>query len=444
MHKNIHILVLAQTIDLDKTSEGIVTCKFIKMLSHKYKVTCVAMGIYPEYNRHTLRVPWLDEVDVYFANDQDSISITYWKTLNQSINQLMKSSSTLRMLGGKIGAFISFVTGYSVVININISIWKSVLTTYLKKIEPDIVIIRGAGSDFSGSIAASRMKCSIPWIVNYHDPYPSSLYPVPYRSSVPIISRKQEKDHYHILKQARAIMFPSQQLQHWVLQDKQSVHLSKSYVIPHLSKLPEERLESSITIPAYQLTFMHIGTLLGPRDPSSLLEAYNTFLLQDSNRRKNTKLYFIGSINRTHSQVIEKYAKYMDDNLIVCPWRVHYIESITLAHGAGVLILLEHNATHSPFLPAKVTDYLALSKPILAITSTNSATRELLGKDYALISDPNAESIFNNLEKCWFAWLENSLSKLIPPDDARRQVSESVILDMIEQMFEDILGDNEN
>jgi hypothetical protein len=70
-------------------------------------------------------------------------------------------------------------------------------------------------------------------MAHYHDPYPGSLYPAPYRQHVALQSPMQEHMHRRIVKSAHALTFPSQRLLEWVLCGELEKERRKAFVVPH-------------------------------------------------------------------------------------------------------------------------------------------------------------------------------------------------------------------
>lgn len=441
----IDVLVLAQTVDLEKTSEGIVTSKFIRLISQKYNSVVIVNGSDECYDKELKSLPWLPGIEVLLLDDL--VPQNRWGRLLSLLQEAKKKAPQLAWLWNKFHALVGYTWGFSIAELSEVAKWTELFEQVVSRMRPAAIFVRGAGSNFTTAMAASRVESTVPWIVNYHDPFPLSLYPEPYRYSVRIISGKQQRAHYKILNKASALTFPSKSLRDWILQADNAKHKSKAWVIPHIAtELQDFSATSDFpdalrkALNSRRLKFLHMGTLLGPRKPDALLQAYLEFLDRSPEARSKVLMLFVGKVNKTHQESIESYSAQLAENLMVFEERVHYQDSLHLANNSDVLILLEHAAEISPFLPAKVTDYVSIDKPILSLTPAMSATRDALGYEYPLHAKADSvEEILSRIELIWLAWENGTLDEYRPPKEAREMLSETTVLRELEHLLNALL-----
>jgi len=193
---------------------------------------------------------------------------------------------------------------------------------------------------------------------------------------------------------------------------------NKSFIAPHiytkLKNLPNFEDEDNLDFDVSKFNILHIGSLLGPRNPKHLLKAFSRFVDEDQEKKDNVVLNIIGSVTRENKNFDKEITS---KTIRVIKERISYKKSIELMHKTNVLLILEAVAEDSPFMPGKLADYIAVKKTILALTPINSETTRLLGKDYLYITEMNNENeIYNILKMLWNDWRNNSLKSNIPKE----------------------------
>jgi len=319
-----------------------------------------------------------------------------------------------------------------------LSKWVHAIHREIKETNPDIIIVRGAGGNFQPHIAMLKVKPPVPWVAYYHDPYPLSLYPEPYRHVVPFVSFWQERIHRRIIASANALAFPSQRLLNWVLSRDLEQYRSKAFVIPHIANplynAPCEGEPLHLHLPQDGFILAHTGTILGPRDPRPLLEAFKIFLEKEQKRREKALLLFIGNVNQIHMERCKDL--WSIPQVVVISKRISYSEILKLYPSVTALILLEAKASESPFFPGKLADYLWQRKPILALSPKESTAADLLGKSYPLLVEPHdVEGIVCALDKLWNKWIERRIEDLLPSQEIINQLTKDAIIQKVEELI---------
>ena len=422
------VLLLAAALNPDATSEGICSLKFLHTLRNVgYDVVCLTSDYLHNLSHHE----GIQISPITVTNTKFSV----WNFISRIEKQL---ECSLPYLVRKIRAAWRYASGYDANWWGAIDAWRRSICCEVERWKPDIIIVRGAGGNFQPHMAMLKYRTAVPWIANYHDPYPLSLYPVPYRHRVPIVSFWQERMHRRIIAAADALTFPSQRLLEWVLRGDLEQYRYKAFVIPHIANpLPRLQLDASclpVRFSPRDFVLIHTGTLLGPRDPKALLHGFNIFLQQDEERRQKARIIFVGNVNRRHLE--SGLFDNTTDNVILLNRRVSYSEAIGLAQAATALILIEAGE-ESPFFPGKLADYLWLRKPILALSPKKSTTADLLGHSYPLLVAPNdVTGVVTALNKLWDCWIHNNLEVLLPPREALESVTEKAVSRRIQEVIE--------
>lgn len=397
------ILILVESLEVNRTSSGIVSSNFINALSKDNEIDIL----------HTEKAYenflWLKNIGICRCVDFSGQS-----RVEKFIN-----------LFPKIRALPTYFTGYHMGFNRLVKDWQHTIRKLLDEYQYNIIIVLGTGSSFAPHFAMAEMNIDVPWIANIHDPYPMSHYPEPYQKKDTIFYKPQTKRINNVFHKATWVTFPSLRLLEWMSQ----YHLqlkSKSFVLPHpevsLVGLPEAPEDQNVFLEKGKFNLLHAGSLLGPRDPKYLIKAYLRFIEEDSERKEKSVLNIIGKAAREHTG-FEKEYEAVANNVNIMITRVSYKHSLKLLKQADVLILLEAIAKDSPFMPGKLADYISVNKPIMALTPKTSETSRLLGSSYPYITQTdNEDGIYMILVKLWEKWKSENLGNL-NRDDLREYIS---------------------
>jgi hypothetical protein len=420
----LNILVAAKRVDIDRTSEGICTSKVLAALRNLgHQVECIAgEGCTPD---GPAPVP-----GVAFYPLESNAREGVWARMHNAIRPLASRGSAGRYLSNRINLALAVSTGYDAPFWSEVEHWRAALQRRSSTARPDVVLVRSAGIEFQPHVAALQGLSDLPWVANYHDPYPYSLYPEPYRIRVPLLSSRQEAQHRRIVLRASALTFPSRRLLEWVLTGDLESCRKKAFVVPHVA-MPLSNAAITPAAPAMAALdsnlfhIVHTGTLLPQRSPRALLEGFIRFVDQDEEHRAKARLLFIGRIDRRHAADARLQAAFRHPNISCVAARIPYCECLAAARASAAAAIIESAGPVSPFFPAKLADYLWLRKPILALTPKQSVVTDLLGSAYPLLVEPADEiAVIRALELLWNAWKHGALGRLLPPEDAIAAVSE--------------------
>ncbi len=395
------ILVLNENFEVNEASSGIVNSHFVNCLSKNHEVTCL------HQTRNFDEVPWVENV----------------RLVKVEIDDMYIYERYIKLVP-KVRALPSYLTGFSFLEQRKIKSWERAIKNILQHEEFDLIYVLGAGIEFVQHFAMLRIETKIPWIVHIHDPFPMSHYPTPYRKEENMIYMRKADAMERVFQKATAISFPSLRLKEW-MEQFHPVIADKYLIVPHLDSrlqnLPTAEEDELVDIDPNKFNLLHIGSLLGPRDPSALLEAFMLFISEDAEKKEKARLHIVGKVTREHKDLERKSHAY-GENVNVITKRVSYVHSVALQKKADVLILLEAPVKDSPFMPGKLTDYIMAQKPILALTSRYSETARLLGDDYQYRTESdNIEAIYQKLNRLWDAYKNGIVS--CPPAELKSYVS---------------------
>ena len=356
------ILVLAEALNVDLTSEGICTVKFLYALSlQNHTIVCLhSDSKFVDYFNNTIQFRSIRNSKISFPNIFKKVS-----------------KFTDKILGTKISNFSFYAYGFSFQFLHDRLNWIYSIKKELSIFTPDLIYVRSRGSSFRSLSAMVRVNTKIPWIANYHDPFPLSQYPFPYTEISPW-SSLQERENLKILKSASYVFTPSLRLKEWLLKFN-DINPEKIFVQPHLKiSLPSlvNKLNTISKCDTQKLHLIHAGSLLGPRKPIYFFQAIESLIEEFPYLKDIIKVTFIGKVMNDFS-----FEHLKNNNMLtIINSRLSYIETNVLCKQADVLLILEAISDVSPFLPGKLPDYLELRKPLFTLSPTNSEINRLLSK----------------------------------------------------------------
>jgi hypothetical protein len=435
------VLVSAMWVNPDATSEGICTAKFCNLLTSRgHEVVCLHADTSIEPGP--------------YATMPDCQMLPLPREADRS-----PGPSPRRPIGGRIGrlamqksdAALAHATGFNRAEWHQRRRWRSGLEGAIAEHRPDVVFARGAGQDFRPHLAMTDLTDPPPWVANYHDPWPLSLYPDPYRQRSGSVSALQERANRRILRRADAVTFPSQRLLEWESRRARVDLATKGAVVAHLGPAevpsPMERAH-----PGEPLVLLHAGNLNQIRHPQPLFDAVAR--LVDRHRRAGhdapppLRLVLLGAIDHRLLSSPEWKASVApleaSGAVEVRSERISYEASLSALGAADVALVLAVGHPESPFFPAKLADLVALDGPLLVVAPTESTPADVMGTDhpgFVPLDDPAA--LDAALDRLVAADREGTLGSFRPPVAARELVAPDSVGAAIDDVLVRAIGRRE-
>lgn len=240
----------------------------------------------------------------------------------------------------------------------------------------DYIIALGAGFNFSPHLALGAVKTTAKKWCYMHDPYPSKV----------VLNFKQgdQISHYEkaeinrlkkALDQMDMIWFPSQAL---AKRMRTFYHFpaQKAFTFPHPipygEEIDQDKLDTllqSFNLKQNQF-FLHTGTLSKKRKVFHLVEGFKR-AKQLGKVNEEIKLVFLGRVQYDINHLIS-------DDVIFINDRWPYMDARLLSAAAKSLLIIEHLAAESYYLPGKVPEYIAMKKPIMHFGPKKSETNSIV------------------------------------------------------------------
>ncbi|MDB4759032.1 hypothetical protein OAF99_01695 [Akkermansiaceae bacterium] len=385
------ILVLAETIDANRTSSGLCSAKIIMALSQLGEVKVVTTTAHDSCISKQPRIQ-------YKVLQQCTYSL-----LDRFLLKIPMANGLRKLLTGFNVNDLSLLRTWSAFLS------SENLNSY------EIIVTLGGGMVFSCSYAMIPFAGNIKgkWVAFIHDPFPGQCYPFPYAKPRSLIGYREKNCFQKMLSAATVISFPSLRLKEWMSRFYFGLE-EKSIIQPHLGYETEDLLwlESDPPVdnqPNHLLVrdgcfnLLHSGTLLGPRDPSFLFAAFQKLLDDHPDAENKAFLHIVGRLTPEHMKIVSE----KKGNIFVHDKRYSYLESLRLQKASQVLVILEAVTDDSPFMPAKLADYAMAGKPILALTPSTSETSRLLSEISETVPNGETDRIYCALKSLYLEWLNN-------------------------------------
>ena len=400
-----NILVVAECINKNKTSEGICTTNFLNALGRSSHTTDC---LYMQMLQHEVDNPeWIDQ------------RVNLLKIPNGFIDRLVYRSRLVRKI-------CSRFLGINLLRERRSSRFAKNLRKLLKNKSYDLVISRTIAGSLASPKAGlkERKLLNGKWLVNFNDPVPITMMPYPYfkgKVQFPRLTRNDEQLVQRIVAAADFISSPSELLTRHIL-DFTKENRKPSVTLPHIYVDAEVSDKETFLNPE-KFNIVHAGSLLKERNPQYLLEAYNRFLTEYPEVIKDVVLTFFGNIHSSHLERFENL-KY-PENVFLFNKRIPHDEALAVLKNSDVLIILEAISDFSPFMPGKLAEYIGMNRVIWSLSPENSETRRILGHEYPFQNEADdVEGMVASLREMYALWLNKGDQMGLNRDDLTHYISD--------------------
>lgn len=234
--------------------------------------------------------------------------------------------------------------------------------------------------------SALKKKNDVKWIADYRDPI---MYSLRNHSNIPHVFKKQKQIDLNALEEADVVtgLSSSYKLIYHDLYAGKYDH--KINFIPtgvDDDYLPTEKIESSNEI-------LYVGEFL--KDYGSLFFKYlNTFIELNPEKKSNFKIRFIGNILINKKAIAEVELSANIKELILFEDHLTQIQLYKRIKASKAVLLIPGYNSHWWTNFAKMVDYIALQKHVLAIVPNPSeARKELTNANLGLFLDSEQEAL---------------------------------------------------
>ncbi|MBU1082993.1 glycosyltransferase family 4 protein [Patescibacteria group bacterium] len=231
------------------------------------------------------------------------------------------------------------------------------------------------------ALTIKRIHPELPWVVLFGDPWTQNPY-VKYRW--PWIKPYREKIERQILNTADTVIVTTELTKQLIISKYGLAH--KIHVLPNTydpSEFVHLKTRSGTSSP---VVLTYAGNFYGLRSPEPLLKALKILREQDVNIIEHLKIQFVGSL----AKFINLIDQHQVGDLVKIIGQLPRARTLeVLAQSDGFISIDAGWPVPSIFLPAKLMDYLALNKPILAITPDGEVDQLIRATRTGLVASPD-------------------------------------------------------
>jgi len=262
--------------------------------------------------------------------------------------------------------------------------------------------------DHLAGLEVKRRQPSLPWVVHFSDPWVDSPYAQFSSDKQKSQACRQER---RIIEVADAVVFVNRYTADLVMKKYPGPWRSKVHLVPHgydndlLKAVVETRPQKGI------MRIVHTGTFYGQRNPGLILSSI-VELVKDPETRSRLRVEFVGNVDDQFPLLARNLGL---DGVVAFSRRAGYLESLSLASRADLLLLIDAPAERNVFLPSKIVDYFMLRKPILGITPLSGASADVLRKLGCPVVQPDdSAAIVKALRIVFERWLAGQGAASLP------------------------------
>lgn len=278
-----------------------------------------------------------------------------------------------------------------------------------KALSPEVIY--STGGPVSAHIAAALLAhfTKIPWIAEIQDPLVHEA--VSRGKAALIITAAVER---LILGRASAIVYLTDAARKLALA-RTGADPSKVHVIYPGAAPP--RLEPFTWTKTEVCRFAHFGSLGGPRNVGTFLDALDRIVAADSELKDRVRLDLYGTMDEVSRKQIAAF-KY--PGMITDFGKVPRQEALRAMQKSDILLLIQQRDALSFYtIPSKIYEYFQVNRPILGLVFRNPGLVELLKKygHFTAEADSSEETTLSVLEiiRNWrTSGLESKLDPSVP------------------------------
>ncbi len=292
-----------------------------------------------------------------------------------------------------------------------------------RKFRPEVVY--STGGPVSAHTAAALLShfAGLPWIAEIQDPLVYEAFP---RSRIALkINAIIER---MILKRASAVVFLAEGAREKALSGTGIKHQRARVIYPGAAA---PNLPPICRSKGEFCRFAHFGSLGGPRNVGTFLDALDRVFKSDPELAKIIRLDLYGTMDGVSRKQIEQF-KYPE--VITDFGKVPRQEALMAMQKSDVLLLIQQLDDLSFYtIPSKLYEYFQVSRPVLGMVYRNKGLRELLLKygHFAAESDSVEETAakISEIAKKWqTSGLEPEAGLPVPLFTVREAVENLVAL----------------
>jgi len=230
------------------------------------------------------------------------------------------------------------------------------LSDYISENPVDVVITTGPPHSLHLIGMQLQKELDVKWIADFRDPWTTIHYHKSLRLSK-ASARKHKALEASVLKSASIITVtsPTTKKEFGLITERPIEVITNGYDIAEKSDFGTDSVFS----------ISHIGSLLSERNPEVLWKILAEICKENAPFKNDLQLKFAGAVSDEVKQSLENFQLLENCNFL---GYVSHFEALQLQNKSQVLLLVEINSAETcAIIPGKLFEYLAASRPIIAL-----------------------------------------------------------------------------
>jgi hypothetical protein len=398
------ILIVAEEVNYNRTSCGLLNAKIIHALGRHYRCTVLTQGVVPPDFDRFHSGPLL-----HFQFHKP-----FW----------LRWLGRLPVLRRLVAAF----TGINHASYHKYLCWRRQLPIALGSGRYQAVLLLPTGMGYYAHLAFERLPAGGPPVITYiHDPYPMALLPPPYNAPWDHAERKLAARMRRLIGRSAAVWSSSLRQLEWMYTQYPALK-QKGRAVHHLAMEPPfanvevgpevQGLWQSVSgwHTRSHFVLLHMGTLLKGRQPHAFLQAYQRWRQLRPEAAAHSRLVFVGQVHPQLLPAFEPLAS-LPGCIFRLQHRLPYRLALQLQQSATANLVIESAEEASPQLFGKFADAVLANRPLLVLGPPQSEARRLLGPGGRWqATNGQVEEILAAIDDLYQTWLAQPDLHLDRPD----------------------------
>lgn len=273
--------------------------------------------------------------------------------------------------------------------------------------------IYSSSPPYTPSLIARRLHriSKLPWVAGFRDPWTGFLS-TPERWAVPrTIDRSLE---HSVFKEANLVEVAWKGIMQDVIGKYPDLPREKFIHIPNGfdgADFPEPDIHKRAVHPkSEKCTITYSGSLYGPRNPRSFLQAVEMLIARKEIDPTKMKLRFVGRFGAPIHEMLDQPAvRSMVESIEYVP---HAKAVELLLDSDALLLIVDDVASVAEIVPGKVYEYLGAARPIMAIAPPEGAIGDLLRETNAgeVVRQSDIEGQARIIKRIYDDWIKGESS----------------------------------
>ncbi len=332
------------------------------------------------------------------------------KEISRTSETAVPPKPAVSRLKGKLFSSLKKIKGYLMIPDDQILWVSSAIKEGLKAIEEQKVnVIFSTSGPYSNHLVAKALarKTGLPWIADFRDPWTQNMH----RSGVAWREKVEEGMEAKVMEQADIITTVTHT---FAKNFKLKYPNIKQLEVIHNGYDPEDYQELEPDKIDNKLTFAYTGIFYQERNPRLFFKALAELIAEGKVEKNDLLLRFAGVFDYPGYDENQRAAEENGlQEIVQVLGHLPHKKALSLLNGSDILMLIGDTAPGSEaYIPGKLYEYLAVKKPILALSVEGESTQIIERFGIGRVVEPtNFEVMKRAILDFYQAWKEGRLEQ---------------------------------